>query len=382
MARIYCHYKLPLFIRKDVRYGISGAKRPCSESILEPIKKRCSIIDTPNIEYPSSKNHQWVHCYPCDHWYCPKHASSANDIQHDNCREAAQRRLEMESIQSKSNKTTNKLREKESSTRRSKSSSSKEGSSKSKSKSSSSKEMSKERTSTPKSKPRSCKSTHKNISSNLVQPIKRKSFIVSKARAISPLYEKEIVENTEYREISDLTLSEESSPSMEQSPPSMEQSPPLIMRTFSTQTDEEISDTETEAVDTLNTLNAVNALYLELQSNYDTLNSKYTVLKTLGPALNSANKRKISELHSENSTLISEKEELSIDIQRLLDQIEKLSGIISENLHNIQDIESQRDALTEWFPNSILRKLILEKITVTAPKLEELSPTRNPLFNH
>ena len=110
MTRIYCHYKLPLFIRKDVRYGISGAKRPCSESILEPIKKRCSVIDTPNIEYPSSKNHQWVHCYPCDHWYCPKHASSTKDIQHDNCREAAQRRLEMESIESKSNKTKEELR--------------------------------------------------------------------------------------------------------------------------------------------------------------------------------------------------------------------------------------------------------------------------------
>ena len=369
MTRIYCHYKLPLFIRKDVRYGISGAKRPCSESILEPIKKRCSVIDTPNIEYPSAKNRQWVHCYPCDHWYCPKHASSIKDIQHDYCRTAAQRRLERESIQIKSYKTKDKLREKESSTRRSKSSSSKEGSSKSKSKSSSSKEMSKERTSTPKSKPRSCKSVNKTISSNLVQPIKRKSFIVSKARAISPLYEKAIVKDTEYREISDLTLSEAITPSIEQSPP-------LIMRTFSTQTDEEISDTETEAMDTLN------ALYLELQSNYDTLHSKYTILKTLGPALNSANKRKISELHSENSTLISEKEELSIDIQRLLDQIEKLSGIISENLHHIQDIESQRDALTEWFPNSILRKLILEKISVTAPKLEELSPTRNPLFNH
>ena len=377
MTRIYCHYKLPLFIRKDVRYGISGAKRPCSESILEPIKKRCSIIDTPNIEYPSSKNHQWVHCYPCDHWYCPKHISSTKDIQHDNCRTAAQRRLEMESIESKSNKTTDKLREKESSTRRSKSSSSKEGFSKSKSKSSSSKEMSKERTSTPKSKPRSCKSVNKTIYSNLVQPIKKKSFIVSKARAISPLYEKEILEDIEYREIPVLTLSEEITPSIEQSPPLIEDSP--IMRTFSTQTDEEISDAETEAVDTLN---AVNALYLELQSNYDTLHSKYTILKTLGPALNSANKRKISELHSENSTLISEKEELTIDIQRLLDQIEKLSGIISENLHHIQDIESQRDALTEWFPNSILRKLILEKISVTAPKLEELSPTRNPLFNH
>ena len=84
MTRIYCHYKLPLFINKDVRYGISGAKRPCTESIIEPIKKRCSVIDTPNIEYPSSKNHQWVHCYPCNHWYCPKHASATKDIQHEN----------------------------------------------------------------------------------------------------------------------------------------------------------------------------------------------------------------------------------------------------------------------------------------------------------
>ena len=367
MTRIYCHYKLPLFIRKDVREGISGAKRPCTESIIEPIEKRCSVIDTPNIEYPSSKNHQWVHCYPCDHWYCPKHASSIKDIQHDYCLTAAQRRLEMESIQSKSNKKTDKLR------------SSKERSSKSRSKERTSKERSKERTSKPKSKSSSCKSAHKNISANLVQPVRKKSFIISKARVISPLYEKEILEDIEYREIPVLTLSEASFPPMEESPPPMKESPPLIMRTFSTQTDEEISDTETEAVDTLN---SVNALYLELQSNYDTLHSKYTILKTLGPALNSANKRKISELHSENSTLISEKEELSIDIQRLLDQIEKLSGIISENLHHIQDIESQRDALTEWFPNSILRKLILEKISVTAPKLEELSPTINPLFNH
>ena len=356
MTRIYCHYKLPLFINKDVRYGISGAKRPCTESIIEPIKKRCSVIDTPNIEYPSSKNHQWVHCYPCSHWYCPKHAASTKDIQHKNCRTAAQRRLEMESIEIKSNETKEELQS-------SKERSSKEGSSK-------------ERSSTPKSKPLSCKSAHKTMSSNLFQPIKKKSFIISKARAISPLYENEIVEDAEHREISDLTLSEESTPSMKESPPLMKESPPLIMRTFSTQTDEEISDTETEAVDTLN------SLYLELQSNYDTLHSKYTILKTLGPALNSANKRKISELHSENSTLISEKKELTIDIQRLLDQIEKLSGIISENLHHIQDIESQRDALTEWFPNSILRKLILEKISVTAPKLEELSPTRNPLFNH
>ena len=382
MTRIYCHYKLPLFIRKDVRYGISGAKRPCSESILEPIKKRCSVIDTPNIEYPSSKNYQWIHCYPCDHWYCPKHASFTKDIQHDNCREAAQRRLEMESIEIKSNETKDKLR---SSKERSK-----ERTSKPKCKSRSSKERSskerssKERSSKERSsKERSSKSTSKSRSSKKgcsmqtprkrgpsVQPIKKKSFIISKARAISPLYENEIVEDTEYREISDLTLSEASPPSMEESPP------PLIMRTFSTQTDEEISDAKTEAMDTLN------SLYLELQSNYDTLHSKYTILKTLGPALNSANKRKISELHSENSTLISEKEELSMDIQRLLDQIEKLSGIISENLHHIQDIESQRDALTEWFPNSILRKLILEKISVTAPKLEELSPTRNPLFNH
>ena len=336
MTRIYCHYKLPLFIRKDVRYGISGAKRPCTESIIEPIKKRCSVIDTPNIQYPSAKNHQWVHCYPCNHWYCPKHASATKDIQHDNCRTAAQRRLERKSIEIKSNETKDKSR--------------------------SSKERSKERTSKPKSKSSSCKSAHKNISANLVQPVRKKSFVISKAREISPLYEKAIVKDTEYKEISDLTLSEES--------------PPLIMRTFSTQTDEEISDTETEAMDTLN------SLYLELQSNYDTLHSKYTILKTLGPALNSANKRKISELHSENSTLISEKKELTMDIQRLLDQIEKLSGIISENLHHIQDIESQRDALTEWFPNSILRKLILEKISVTAPKLEELSPTRNPLFNH
>ena len=379
MTRIYCHYKLPLFISKDVRYGISGSKRPCTESILEPIKKRCSVIDTPNIEYPSSKNHQWVHCYPCNHWYCPKHASATRDIQHDNCRTAAHRRLERKSIVIKSNKAKDISSS-------SKERSYKERTSKPKSKSRSSKE----RPSKPKSKPRSRKSTHKTTSSNLVQPIKKKSFIVSKARAISPLYEKEIVKDTEYREIPELTLSEAITPSIEQSPPPMEQSPPpmkesppsmkesppLIMRTFSTQTDEEISDTETEAVDTLN------ALYLELQSNYDTLHSKYTILKTLTPALNSANKRKISELHSENSTLISEKEELSIDIQRLLDQIEKLSGIISENLHHIQDIESQRDALTEWFPNSILRKLILEKISVTAPKLEELSPTRNPLFNH
>ena len=331
MTRIYCHYKLPLFICKDVRYGISGAKRPCTESIIEPIKKRCSVIDTPNIKYPSSKNHQWVHCYPCNHWYCPKHASATKDIQHDNCRTSAQRRLEMESIERKSNKSRNKSR---SSMKNPKSRSSKKGCS----------------MQTPRERGPS------------VQPIKKKSFIISKARAISPLYENGIVKDTEYREISDLTLSKES--------------PPLIMRTFSTQTDEEISDTETEAMDTLN------SLYLELQSNYDTLHSKYTILKTLGPALNSANKRKISELHSENSTLISEKEELTIDIQRLLDQIEKLSGIISENLHHIQDIESQRDALTEWFPNSILRKLILEKISVTAPKLEELSPTRNPLFNH
>ena len=374
MTRIYCHYKLPLFIRKDVRYGISGAKRPCTESIIEPIKKRCSVIDTPNIEYPSSKNYQWIHCYPCDHWYCPKHASVTKDIQHDNCREAAQRRLEMESIESKSNETKDKLRS--SKERSYKERSSKESSSMKKSKSRSSKKGCSMRT--PRERGPS------------VQPIKKKSFIVSKARAISPLYENEIVEDTEYREISDLTLSEASPPSMEESSPSMEESsplmkespplmkesPPLIMRTFSTQTDEEISDAETEAMDTLN------SLYLELQSNYDTLHSKYTILKTLTPALNSANKRKISELHSENSTLISEKEELTIDIQRLLDQIEKLSGIISENLHHIQDIESQRDALTEWFPNSILRKLILEKISVTAPKLEELSPTRNPLFNH
>ena len=126
MKRIYCHYKLPLFIRKDVRYGISGAKRPCTESIIEPIKKRCSVIDTPNIQYPSAKNHQWVHCYPCNHWYCPKHASATKDIQHDNCRTAAQRRLEMESIEIKSNETKDKLR--------------------------SSKEGSKKRTSTPKSK--------------------------------------------------------------------------------------------------------------------------------------------------------------------------------------------------------------------------------------
>ena len=91
--------------------------------------------------------------------------------------------------------------------------------------------------------------------------------------------------------------------------------------------------------------------------------------------------RKISKLHSENSTLISEKEELSIDIQRLLDQIEKLASIIADNLHHIQDIESQREALTEWFPNYILRKFILEKVPVTAPKLEELSPKIiNPLL--
>ena len=349
MSRIYCHYKLPLFIRKDVREGICGAKRPCAESIIEPIKKRFSVIDTPNIEYPSAKNSLWIHCYPCDHWYCPKHGSSKNDIQHDNCLIAAQRRTERGSIESKRNKSKDKSR--------------------------SSKERSKERTSKPKAKERSSKSAHKNISANLVQPVRKKSFIISKARVIFPLYEKEIVGDTEYREISELTLAEESSPSMEESSP-------LIMRTFSTQTDEEISDAETEAMNSVHSLNTLNALYLELQSNYDTLNSKYTILKTLGPSLNSAHKRKISELHSENSTLISEKEELTIDIQRLLDQIEKLSGIIAENLHHIQDIESQRDALTEWFPNSILRKLILEKITVTAPKLEELSPTSNPLFNH
>tara|TARA_B100000686_G_scaffold87624_1_gene94361 strand:+ start:1424 stop:2467 length:1044 start_codon:yes stop_codon:yes gene_type:complete len=347
MSRIYCHYKLPLFIRKNVREGISGAKRPCAESILEPIKKRCSVIDTPNIEYPSAKNRLWIHCYPCDHWYCPKHASSKNDIQHDNCLIAAQRRTERGSIESKRNKSKDKSR--------------------------SSKERSKERTSKPKSKSRSSKSAHKNISANLVQPVRKKSFIISKARVISPLYEKEIVGDTEYREISVLTLAKENPPLIEDSP---------IMRTFSTQTDEEISDTETEAMNSVHSLNTLNALYLELQSNYDTLHSKYTILKTLGPALNSAHKRKISELHSENSTLISEKKELSTDIQRLLDQIEKLSGIIADNLHHIQDIESQRDALTEWFPNSILRKLILEKISVTAPKLEELSPTRNPLFNH
>ena len=353
MTRIYCHYKLPLFIRKDVRYGISGAKRPCAESIIEPIKKRCSVIDTPNIEYPSSKNHQWVHCYPCNHWYCPKHASATKDIQHKNCRTAAQRRLEMESIEIKSNETKDKLR------------SSKEGSYKERS----SKERSSMKNPKSRSSKKGCSMQTPRERGPSVQPIKKKSFIISKARAISPLYENGIVKDTEYREIPVLTLSEEITPSIEQSPPP-------IMRTFSTQTDEEISDTETEAMDTLN------SLYLELQSNYDTLHSKYTILKTLGPALNSANKRKISELHSENSTLISEKEELSMDIQRLLDQIEKLSGIISENLHHIQDIESQRDALTEWFPNSILRKLILEKISVTAPKLEELSPTRNPLFNH
>ena len=366
MARIYCHYKLPLFIRKDVREGISGAKRPCTESILEPIKKRCSVIDTPNIEYPSAKNRLWIHCYPCDHWYCPKHASATKDIQHDNCRAAAQRRLERKSIVIKSNKTKDI------------SSSSKERSYKERS----SKERSSMKNPKSRSSKKGCSMQTPRERGPSVQPIKKKSFIISKARSISPLYEKEIVKDTEYREISDLTLSEASPPSMEESPPSMKESPPLIMRTFSTQTDEEISDAETEAMNSVHSLNTLNALYLELQSNYDTLHSKYTILKTLGPALNSANKRKISELHSENSTLISEKEELLIDIQRLLDQIEKLSGIISENLHHIQDIESQRDALTEWFPNSILRKLILEKISVTAPKLEELSPTRNPLFNH
>ena len=309
MSRVHCHYKLPLFISKDVRSGL-GTRRPCSEYIIEPSLKRCSIADTPNIEYPSAKNRKWVHCYPCDHWYCPTHASSARNIQHDNCRITARKSVER-------------------------------------------------RKSKRKDKPR----VKPDKQALQTKEPKKQPFSLSKARVISPFYEKEIPADIRVNKV---TL--------------VEESPPPIMRTFSTQTDEEVSDTETEA---LNSLNALNSLYLELQSNYDTLNSKYTILKTLGPALNSANKRKISELHSENSTLISEKEELSTDIQRLLDQIEKLACIIAENLHHIQDIESQRDALTEWFPNALLRKLILEKVPVTAPKLEELSPkTRNPLFNH
>ena len=98
MSRVYCHYQVPLFISKDVRSG-AGTRRPCSEYIIEPSLKRCSITDTPNIQHPSAKNRKWVHCYPCDCSYCPKHASVARNIQHDTCRITA--RISVERKKSK-----------------------------------------------------------------------------------------------------------------------------------------------------------------------------------------------------------------------------------------------------------------------------------------
>ena len=272
MPKIYCHYRVPLFIDKDATI-VPCRRRPCTESIYEPILLKVSDIKRPHIKHPSSMNSDWAKCGPCDHWYCPKHwkASLRVSCDHTRCRELAkQRRMNKCHVVNHVDSVSPK----------------------------------------------------ESISK------KREFSVISKLRLEPQKYEKE--------ELNDI--------------------PPLIQtRTFSTQTEEED--------------NEEHELYLDLQANYTELNSKYTILKTLSPAKDAAHQRKI--------------EVLNTDIQRLEDQVSKLTGIIADNLHHIQDIEAQKHALTEWIPNIMLRKLILEKMPITAPQLEELSTKqiKNPLSN-
>ena len=266
MPKIYCHYRVPLFIDKDATV-VPCRRRPCTESIYEPILLKVSDIKRPHIKHPSSMNCDWAKCGPCDHWYCPKHwkASLRDSYDHTRCRELAkQRRM-------------NKCR------------------------------MNK------------CPVVNHVdiISPQESVPKKREFSVISKLRLEPQKYERE--------ELDDIP-------------------PPIQTRTFSTQTEEED--------------NAEHELYLELQANYTQLNSKYTILKTLGPAKDAVHQRKI--------------EVLNTDIQRLEDQVSKLTGIIADNLHNIQDIEAQRDALTAWIPNVMLRNLILDRRPVTASELRAL----------